>query len=63
MPYTNTVTITFEFEWEEADPESNLSAGWMMMGVYDDRGRKVDLNIETCIDITEKLFTNEPINQ
>jgi len=58
MPYTNKVTLTFKFEYEEEDEEVGLQAGWVLTDVFDDRSKRIDLSIESCQEITQQLMYN-----
>ena len=58
MPYTNKVTLIFEFEYEEEDEEVGLQAGWVLTDIFDDRGKRIDLSIEACQEITQQLMYN-----
>jgi len=56
MSKTKTVNLTITFEWEPADHECGINAGYMVTDVIDTDTKKIlDFSHEFYTELTEKL--------
>ena len=57
MPKTKTVNLTITFEWEDADIECGINAGYIVTDIiYADNGKPTpDFSHEFYNELTEKL--------
>ena len=57
MPKTKTVNLTITFEWEDADIECGINAGYFITDIiYADNGKSTpDFSHEFYTELTEKL--------
>jgi hypothetical protein len=56
MPKTKTINLTITLEWEDADIECGINAGYMVTDVIDTDTKKIlDFSHEFYTELTEKL--------
>lgn len=56
MPKTKTVNLTITFEWEDADHECGINAGYFITDLIDtDTKKTLDFSHEFYTELTEKL--------
>jgi hypothetical protein len=56
MPKTKTVNLTITFEWEPADHECGINAGYLVTDLIDtDTKKTLDFSHEFYTELTEKL--------
>jgi hypothetical protein len=56
MPKTKTVNLTITFEWEPADHECGINAGYMVTDLIDtDTKKQLDFSHEFYTELIEKL--------
>jgi len=56
MQKTKEVTITITFEWEDADIECGINAGYLVTDIINwDTKKQIDFSHEFYTELTEKL--------
>ena len=56
MPKTKTVNLTITFEWEPADHECGINAGYLVTDIIDtDTKKTLDFSHEFYTELIEKL--------
>ena len=56
MPKTKTVNITITFEWEPADHECGINAGYMVTDIIDtDTKKQLDFSHEFYTELIQNL--------